>query len=129
MRLTIYVLIIFIVALSGSCGFGQMSGVRINSMDVRQLQSDLQEKKDVVLIDVRSEAEFNGSVGHLENAILIPLPELEQRYSELNEFKDKEIIVYCRSGNRSRTATKFLMDKGFKAVNLEGGILAWNRLK
>jgi len=129
MRITIYVLIIFIVALSGSCGFGQMSGVKINSTDVRQLQNDLQEKKDVVLVDVRSEAEFNGSLGHLENAILIPLPELEHRYTELNEFKDKEIIVYCRSGNRSRTATKFLIEKGFKAVNLEGGMLAWNRLK
>lgn len=129
MRLIVSFLIIIAIAFANGCALGKKAGVNIKSMDVRQLQSDLKDNRDIVLLDVRSEAEFNGSLGHLENAILIPLPELERRYTELDEFKDKEIVVYCRSGNRSRTATRFLTEKGFNAINLEGGMLAWNRSK
>jgi len=97
----------------------------INSEELRQM---LEENSEIVLLDVRTEQEFNGELGHMDGAILIPLQSLENRYHELYESKDKTIIVYCRSGHRSTTASEFLIGKGFKIKNLSGGIKAWNSL-
>ena len=66
---------------------------------------------------------------HVDRAIpntnCIPLQEIEKRLDELNDYKDKIIIVYCRSGNRSGKATKILKENGFDAINLIGGINSW----
>ena len=74
-------------------------------------------------LDVRSTRE------HVDRAIpntnCIPLQEIEKRISELNDYKDKIIIVYCRSGNRSGKATKILKENGFDAFNLIGGMNSW----
>jgi len=52
--------------------------------------------------------------------------ELSQRLSELEQYKDQELVVYCRSGGRSARCIEFLQAKGFnKLLNLKGGILAW----
>jgi len=83
----------------------------------------------LVLLDVRTKWEFEGDLGHLEGAILIPIQELEKRYHELDSLKGKEIVTYCRSGNRSARAAKFLTEKGFKAYNMLGGMLEWNKVK
>ncbi len=75
------------------------------------------------LLDVRQKSEYEE--GHLPGAELITLGELAVRHGELNH--DKPTIVYCRSGNRSRSAIGLLMGLGFKKVlNMEGGILAYN---
>ena len=81
----------------------------------------LSEGKDYFLLDVRTPEEY--SEGHIEGATLIPVAELEGRLGELPE--DKPIIVYCRSGNRSRTAANILIENGFKEVYDMGGIVDW----
>jgi rhodanese-related sulfurtransferase len=74
------------------------------------------------ILDVRSPEEYKES--HIEGSVLIPVNELEGRLAEVP--KDKVIIVYCRSGNRSLTASNILVENGFNAViNVEGGITAW----
>ena len=74
------------------------------------------------ILDVRSPEEYKES--RIEGSVLIPVNELEGRLAEVP--KDKVIIVYCRSGNRSLTASNILVENGFKAViNVEGGITAW----
>ena len=83
----------------------------------------------VVLLDVRNLDEWNSSTGHLKNAILIPLQNLRSETSKLHELRDRLIVVYCRSGNRSGKAAKILSDSGFSAVNLQGGIREWNTKK
>ncbi|MEJ2051754.1 MAG: rhodanese-like domain-containing protein [Calditrichota bacterium] len=86
-------------------------------------------KSDYVLVDVRTLAEYTGELGHLPEALLYPVQEIDTEYHQLDQFKkqDKELIVYCRSGNRSRRASQFLFDHGFKKVyNMEGGMRAWN---
>lgn len=83
-------------------------------------------KANPVLLDVRTPQEYEGPLGHVEGSILIPLQELETRLSELDQFKTDEIIVICRSGNRSGKATAFLRNNGFKALNMLGGMLKWN---
>ena len=54
---------------------------------------------------------------------------LKQAIKGLNEHKEKEIIVICRSGNRSQTGTRILISHGFNAVNMLGGMKAWNDLQ
>jgi adenylyltransferase/sulfurtransferase len=57
---------------------------------------------------------------------LIPLGEIERRAGELAEHKDREIVIHCKSGNRSQKAALALKQLGFKKVtNLKGGITAW----
>ena len=78
-----------------------------------------------VILDVRTPAEYRD--GHLENAILIPVQELQGRVAELSKFKEENILIYCATGNRSTVASKILIDNGFKRVfNLRHGILEWN---
>ena len=84
---------------------------------------------NVIVLDVRTPGEFEGESGHLANSLLIPVQELEQRVDELAQYKDKTIIAYCRTGNRSGKAAAILTKKGFKAKNMDGGIVKWNELK
>ena len=93
-----------------------------------ETQKTIETDSSVILLDVRTPGEFNGEAGHLANSLLIPVQELEQRVDELSQYKDKTIIAYCRTGNRSGTAAAILTKKGFKAKNMEGGIVKWNEL-
>lgn len=97
------------------------------TLTVEEVKSILDQKQEVLLLDVRTQAEFTGELGHLGGALLIPVQEIESRYSELEPYKDQEIIVYCRSGNRSGRAATFLQQQGFRAVNMKGGMLEWRK--
>ena len=80
-----------------------------------------------ILIDVRSEEEFNGKLGHIEGSMLIPLDKLSENIPMLEQYKNENIIAVCRSGVRSTTAAALLTGMGFEKVsNLRGGMLAWN---
>jgi rhodanese-related sulfurtransferase len=79
---------------------------------------------DALLLDTREDNEYRE--GHIVNARHIPLSKLAARADELNKFKHRPIIAYCRSGNRSSTACAILKKAGYEEVyNLGGGILAW----
>ncbi|HUJ17882.1 MAG TPA: rhodanese-like domain-containing protein [Nitrospirota bacterium] len=88
-----------------------------------ELHDMVQRGKDFLLLDVRTPREYTGDA--IENSTLIPLQELEHRVRELP--RDKEIVVYCRVGNRSAYACSFLARLGYRVKNLEGGIMLWNR--
>lgn len=83
----------------------------------------------VILLDVRTPEEYAGELGHLKGSILIPVQELPARVGELDAHKGKEILVYCRSGRRSLTASDILQRNGHTAINVEGGMVEWNALK
>ena len=74
-----------------------------------------------MLLDVREQEEWDA--GHAPEAVHIPLSELPERYVELNG--DEEILVICRSGGRSAKAAEFLLRQGHAAINVAGGMLAW----
>jgi len=79
-----------------------------------------------LLLDVRTPAEFNN--GHIKNAILIPVQELQKRVGELSEYKHHDILIYCATGNRSTVASKILIDNGFKRIiNMRYGIYGWSK--
>ena len=99
-----------------------------HSMTVSELRDKLNDKdSNFVLLDVRTDEELTGPLGHIDGIIHIPLQELKQRITELSKYNDKEIAVICRSGNRSNTATGFLRMNGFDAVNVEGGMTEYRR--
>ncbi len=84
--------------------------------------------KDALILDVRQPEEF--AAGHLLNARLIPLGKLKERMGELEKYKDQPIVVVCRTGNRSGTASFLLQKQGFSQIyNLAGGVLAWQKNK
>ncbi len=100
------------------------------SVTAKEIQQRLANKdSSMFFLDVRTQGEFNGPLGHIKGAKLIPVQELAGRVKELNKHKNKEVIVYCRSGNRSRRATRVLLQNGFDAKNMLGGMRAWNSQK
>lgn len=94
---------------------------------VEELKERLEKGEALHFYDVREEHEFEeDNLG----AILIPLGELPNHIDELEELKDEEIIIHCRSGARSGRAQQFLEMNGFSNVrNVLGGILAYRELE
>ncbi len=84
----------------------------------------VKKNRNAVLLDVRTSSER--SAQQIKGSIHIPLNELRNRSNELKKYKDKEIICYCRTGNRSINAASILKKHGFNTANLKGGIVSWN---
>ena len=80
-------------------------------------------EQDYSIIDARTEEEF--AEGHIENAILIPEYEIAQRAEKELPDKDALILVYCRSGRRSKIASEELVNLGYTNVKEFGGIIDW----
>ncbi len=90
---------------------------------VEELKSKMDNKEEYILIDVREVLEFQ--MFNLGGQ-LIPLGILPFKLDELEDLKEKEVIVHCRSGKRSDTAKHMMIASGFKNVrNLLGGVLEW----
>lgn len=86
--------------------------------------AQVKDRDDVYLLDVREQWEYDE--GHIPGVTLLPLGEVAARMDEIPT--DKEVIVTCRSGNRSGQATNFLRQNGFDNVhNMQGGIVAWEQ--
>lgn len=98
--------------------FGAASGTRFTAVD---LQGRLEQADAPFLLDVREPSEF--AEGRVKGALLMPLGQVPQQWQTLP--KDREIAVICRSGARSGRAAAFLKQQGLNAVNVEGGMLAW----
>ncbi|MEO8105712.1 MAG: rhodanese-like domain-containing protein [Actinomycetes bacterium] len=96
--------------------FAGVPSVSVN--DARQLVDD-----GAVLVDVRTTAEWNA--GHSPFATHIAGDQLSTKHQRIP--KGKRVVVVCRSGSRSRGATKRLIAEGYDAVNLSGGLNAWVR--
>jgi len=84
---------------------------------------NLLNNKNYFFLDVRTNIEHQ--IISIPNTKVIPISELSSRLAELEVFKEKEFIVYCRSGNRSKKGTEILNNNGFNARNLIGGIKEW----
>ena len=74
---------------------------------------------------MRTPEELKGPLGKLDNVVNIPLQELESRLSELEKFRDREIVVICKIGKRSEVATDILIQNGFNAKNIHGGMVEY----
>lgn len=99
----------------------------MEDITVQELKEKQDKKEELVFVDVREEWEYEeDNLG----ALNIPLGQLPHQLNQIDEFKNQEIIVHCRSGARSGNAKKFLETKGYKNVrNLLGGILAYRKME
>ncbi len=88
-----------------------------------QVKQMLKDRKDIVLIDVRTAGERN--FGFIKPSIHIPLHEISSKTDQLGKYKDREIICYCQSGSRSVSAAIKLSKMGFNASNMIGGYSSW----
>ena len=102
---------------------GGENNITYEPITAEQAKTIIDTEKDYIIIDARTEEEF--AEGHIENAILIPEYEIAQRAE--NELPDKEqlILVYCRSGRRSKIASEELVNLGYTNVKEFGGIIDW----
>ncbi len=100
--------------------FGFLGRLGIKQITPRELN----QKKGMVLLDIRTDKEY--AQGHIPGAVHVPLADIGDKVKKLK--KDKEVVVYCRSGNQSIWAIKRLMGMGYKNLyNLKGGYNAWQR--
>ena len=97
-------------------------GPSVNTLEATQLIN----RQDALVVDVREQAEYAQS--HILNARGLPLSQIEARIGDIEKFKDKPVIVYCATGNRSSAAASVLRKCGFSNVsNLSGGFAAWQQ--
>ncbi len=102
-------------------GYADLSGADAVEM--------IKNEKDILILDVRSQGEFTGDLGHLKGARLVPADELGGRYAEIAAYKKKKVLVICRSGVRSRRASSSLVSNGFEHVyNIAPGMAGMNQV-
>jgi adenylyltransferase/sulfurtransferase len=94
-------------------------------ISARELRERLARDPALPLLDVREP--FEAEQASIAGARLVPLGQLEGRLAELEPWREREIVIHCRTGGRSRRACELLRAKGFRVVNLAGGIEAWAR--
>lgn len=100
----------------------------VNMIDIKTLKQQLDNHQDLLLLDVRSEADFKGEQGHIEQATLIPLEELQQKINTIENYKTRPVITICRTDKRSSNAAKILSDLGFENVKVARmGMTDWNK--
>jgi rhodanese-related sulfurtransferase len=119
----------FTVALLGSLLLLARTISRLRAgprVSVAELKRRLDEQKDLMLLDVRTAANFVGEQGHIPGAHNIPLEELPPRIAELGDDPSRSIVLICRTDRRSVKAAAFLGRRGFDDVHVvQGGMTAW----
>lgn len=114
---------LFLVITSIACAQQNQS----SSITMKDFKERLATDKNLVILDVRTPEELAGPLGKIDNVINIPIQNLEQRIDELKSYKDKEILVICRTQNRSAVAINILQTKGYKAKNVLGGMTEFRK--
>ncbi len=99
------------------------SEVTYEQITAEQAKELMDTETDYIILDTRTEEEF--AEAHIENAILIPHYEIVDRAEKELPNKNQLILVYCRSGNRSKQASQALAELGYTNVKEFGGIIDW----
>jgi hydroxyacylglutathione hydrolase len=129
-RFPLLLAVVLSLALLAACGGGETAAPAVEEIDLTTLPDNVdvdtveavRQNPGVYLLDVREPNEY--AAGHIPGITLIPMGEVAARLSELP--RDKEIIVTCRTGNRSSQVADLLREQGFTNVhNMTGGIVAW----
>lgn len=127
-RLVVAILLLLVVAVGvTACGSAPASApAKIKTASPQEIASRLPGALDdgMILLDVRTPEEWV-SDGFINGATLLPLQQLQDSMDSELPDKDAEIVVYCRSGNRSRQAAEILVNAGYTNVTDLGGIQQW----
>ena len=117
-------LTIFLAAalLLTACGQSDREAVYLN-ITAKEAKEIMDTQENEIILDVRAQEEYDQ--GHIPGAILIPHTEIEVKAEELLPDKDQLILVYCRSGRRSKIAAEILAQLGYTNIREFGGIIDW----
>lgn len=129
--LTVTVIILTAAVLAGciqKTNKEQTEATQVNIGTYYQISQDeakriMDEESDYIIVDAREQSEYDE--GHIKGAIVIPYTEIKQKAEELLPNKTQLILVYCRSGRRSKIAAQSLANMGYKNVKEFGGIIDW----
>ena len=125
------ILIVLFAALCllGGCGSGEPPQEETAVVTFRQISQEeaktiMSTNREAVILDVRTQEEYDS--GHIKGAVLLPVDAItEESAREVIPIKETQVLVYCRSGNRSVTASKVLAQLGYTEVYEFGGINTW----
>ncbi len=121
LKVFIFILLISLSLFSiTGCSGAKATYEQISAEQAKKLMDT---ESDYIILDTRTEEEF--AEAHIENAILIPHYEIAQRAEKELPNKDQLILVYCRSGNRSKQASQILAELGYTNIKEFGGIIDW----
>jgi len=125
----------FVIALAGCAPAppleGAPPGAAATPANVQHLSADQVDTwrgmhYDGLVLDVRSAAEWDDDLGHLVDAVLVPVEELETRLGEFERYKNLAVLVYDRTGARTTRASQLLVTRGFRDVSaLDSGLKAY----
>lgn len=118
-----FILMIIIAVMLVGCGEGTPENEVYRKISAEDAKKMMDENEDIIILDVRTEEEYQQ--GHIQNSLLIPDTEIQNKAEELLADKDAVIIIYCRSGRRSENATKELIELGYTKTFDFGGINDW----
>ena len=110
-------------------GCGAVKGEPNTAEDVpdkaayHKLSAEEAASQEVVVVDVRTREEYDG--GHIENAVLVPNESIGSEMPEALPDKEATLLVYCRSGRRSKDAAQKLLALGYQSVYDFGGVIDW----
>ena len=105
-----------------SCG-AENEGNTYEQISQAEAKALMDQESGYIILDVRTEEEYNA--GHIEGAILIPDYEVAEKAESILTNKDQLILVYCRSGRRSKLAAEELVKLGYTNIKEFGGIIDW----
>jgi uncharacterized membrane protein YdjX (TVP38/TMEM64 family) len=97
------------------------------SLTVPELKQQLENGADILVLDVRTAADFVGEQGHIAGATNLPLEELPERIDEIGDYQEKPVVTVCRTDRRSAKAAELLAQRGFADVHVvSNGMTGWN---
>ena len=119
---TFLLLAVMILTACGHTKENNREAVYVN-ITAEEAKRIMDTEEGYVLLDVRTQEEYDQ--GHIPGAILIPDTEIEARAEEVLTDRDQLILVYCRSGRRSKLASEILVELGYTNIKEFGGIIDW----
>ena len=121
-KLMIILLAVMLLTACGQAKENDQGAVYMN-ITAEEAKEIMDTKEGYIILDVRTQEEYDE--GHIPGAILIPNTEIEARAEEELTNKDQMILVYCRSGRRSKLAAEALVELGYTNIKEFGGIIDW----
>jgi rhodanese-related sulfurtransferase len=120
--IVVFMTLTLVSALSG-CVARSPEKAQYTDISVQQAK-EMIDTGEVFILDVRTQEEYNA--GHIRNSTLIPVQDLSKRLNEVP--RDRDILVYCKTGGRSTAASEILVNNGFARIyNMKGGITEWTK--
>lgn len=121
-KLIFLLLAVMLLTACGQAKENDREAVYVN-ITAEEAKEIMDSQEGYVILDVRTQEEYDQ--GHIPGAVLIPNTEIEERAEKELPDKDQLILVYCRSGNRSKKAAEILVELGYTNIKEFGGITDW----